>query len=162
MDLGNFKLKVELCELENVAWYITFQDFILTPQKNLAMIFVMTRRSWSLPSEVRNYFNQRKTFFTIYSCPTRIFAKKNYNNNYQPVQYFFFEKIPTWVVEENRSVFALKPTPPPSPFAVFLAGNQFAGKTGNSVKINFDCLWKNLRRKNYESNNLSLGERISS
>ena len=33
MDLGNFKLKVELCELENVAWYITFQDFILTPQK---------------------------------------------------------------------------------------------------------------------------------
>ena len=32
-NLGNFKLKVELCKLENVVWYITFQDFILNVQK---------------------------------------------------------------------------------------------------------------------------------
>ena len=41
------------------------------------------------------------------------------------------------MAEENRSVFALKSAPPPSPFACFLDGNQFAGKTGNSVKNKF-------------------------
>ena len=49
----------------------------------------------------------------------------------------FFWEIPTWLVEENRFLFTLKPAPPPSAFAVFLAGDQFAGKTGNSVKNKF-------------------------
>ena len=55
----------------------------------------------------------------------KILQKKKERKNLVNI---ILEKIPIWVVEEKGIFFALKSAPPPSPFVVFLAGDQFAGK----------------------------------
>ena len=98
MDLGNFKLKVELCELENVAWYITFQDFILTPQKpnfSISDDLFDDKEIMVDPLRSQKLFQPKKNLFhNILLSNRNIRKKKNHNNDYQPVQYFFLRKFP--------------------------------------------------------------------
>ena len=63
-NLGNFTLKVELCKLENVVWYITFQDFILNVQKpNFLISDDLCDDKEIVAVPLRNFSSKEKNLF---------------------------------------------------------------------------------------------------